>query len=71
MEGLSGSEDGRKSQGERRRGPAVSKCSSDRPHPRQHPHAGGEKIQPSAAYDDGCDVDFLEAGAPVPEPEIH
>ena len=21
--------------------------------------------------DDGCDFDFLEAGAPVPEPEIH
>jgi dihydroxy-acid dehydratase len=21
--------------------------------------------------DEGCDFDFLEAGAPVPEPEIH
>jgi dihydroxyacid dehydratase/phosphogluconate dehydratase len=33
MEGLSGSEDGRKRQGERRRGPAFSKCSSDRARP--------------------------------------
>ena len=43
------------------------------PPPPRYARGYGPRCYPSISRqaDEGCDFDFLEAGAPTPEPEIH
>jgi dihydroxyacid dehydratase/phosphogluconate dehydratase len=42
-----------------------------KPEPRYQRGYGAMFQEHIAQAEDGCDFDFLEAGAPTPEPEIH
>ena len=67
----------------RRRRPANSTCTSptrnwtsaaptgNNPRPKYARGYGALYLQHITQADQGCDFDFLEAGAPTPEPEIH